>query len=203
MYLSGVGVQVSSPFLHACAADRGITMALKPKQQLFLNEYLVDMNATQAAIRAGYSEHSAYSCGQRMLKNVEIQAAIQQKLNDSAMKSDEILQKLTEIARADMGDFLDVSSMAFQLDLNKAKEQDKLKLIKKIKQFTVIKNGKDNDGEETTRIEFELLDQLRALELLGKYRKLFIDRTDITSGGEPLVNQEIFEKALKKIYGDR
>lgn len=177
-------------------------MALKPKQQLFLTEYLIDMNATQAAIRAGYSEHSAYSCGQRMLKNVEIQAAIQQKLNDSAMKSDEILQKLTEIARADMGDFLDVSSMAFQLDLNKAKEQDKLKLIKKIKQFTVIKNGKDGD-EENTRIEFELLDQLRALELLGKYRKLFIDRTDITSGGEPLVNQEIFEKALKKIYGDR
>lgn len=176
-------------------------MALKPKQQLFLTEYLIDMNATQAAIRAGYSEHSAYSCGQRMLKNVEIQAAIQQKLNDSAMKSDEILQKLTEIARADMGDFLDVSSMAFQLNLNKAKEQDKLKLIKKIKQFTVIKNGKDD--EENTRIEFELLDQLRALELLGKYRKLFIDRTDITSGGEPLVNQEIFEKALKKIYGDR
>jgi len=177
-------------------------MALKPKQQLFLTEYLKDMNATQAAIRAGYSPHSAYSMGQKLLKKGEIQEEIGRKLNDSAMKADEILQKLTEIARGDMGDFLDVSSMSFQIDLNKAKEADKLKLIKRIKQHTTISQHKDGEEEENTRIEFELLDQLRALELLGKYHKLFIDRTDVTSGGEPLVSAEKFEKALNKIYGN-
>lgn len=51
-------------------------MPLTPKQAAFAREYLVDLNATQAAIRAGYSEKTAYSQGQRLLKNAEVQAAI-------------------------------------------------------------------------------------------------------------------------------
>ena len=51
-------------------------MAVNPKQAQFVSEFLVDLNATQAAIRAGYSEKTAYSQGQRLLKNVEIQAAL-------------------------------------------------------------------------------------------------------------------------------
>lgn len=49
---------------------------LSNKQRIFVEEYLVDLNATQAAIRAGYSERTAYSAGQRLLKNVEIQRAV-------------------------------------------------------------------------------------------------------------------------------
>lgn len=49
---------------------------LTDKQTAFVREYLVDLNATQAAIRAGYSERTAYSVGQRLLKNVEIQRAV-------------------------------------------------------------------------------------------------------------------------------
>ena len=49
---------------------------LTPKQTAFVQEYLLDLNATQAAIRAGYSTRTAYSQGQRLLKNVEIQAAV-------------------------------------------------------------------------------------------------------------------------------
>ena len=52
-------------------------MSLTPKQARFVEEYLIDLNATQAAIRAGYSEKTAYSQGQRLLKKVEIAAAIQ------------------------------------------------------------------------------------------------------------------------------
>lgn len=48
------------------------------KQQMFIDEYLVDLNATQAAIRAGYSEKTAYSQGQRLLKNVEVHARIEE-----------------------------------------------------------------------------------------------------------------------------
>lgn len=53
-------------------ADRG----LNPKQQRFVAEYLTDLNATQAAIRAGYSEKTAYSIGAENLKKPEIAAAI-------------------------------------------------------------------------------------------------------------------------------
>lgn len=168
-------------------------MGLKPKQQLFLNEYLIDMNATQAAIRAGYSPHSAYSMGQKLLKKGEIQAEIQRKLDNSAMKSDEILQRLTGIARADMGDYLDISSVSFQVDLNKAKESDKLKYIRKIKQHTHIKLGKEDDGDEDTHIEFELLDQQRALETLAKYRGLLVEK-QVHSGDVTLTIKRVDAK---------
>nr|WP_309504302.1 terminase small subunit [uncultured Roseovarius sp.] len=52
-------------------------MALTAKQGRFVAEYLIDLNATQAAIRAGYSEKTAYSMGQRLLKKVEVAEAIQ------------------------------------------------------------------------------------------------------------------------------
>ena len=51
---------------------------LTPKQQRFVEEYLIDLNATQAAIRAGYSEKTAYSVGHENLKKPEIQKAIQE-----------------------------------------------------------------------------------------------------------------------------
>ena len=53
-------------------------MALTPKQERFVQEYLVDLNATAAAKRAGYNEKTAYSMGQRLLKKVEIQNSIQE-----------------------------------------------------------------------------------------------------------------------------
>ncbi len=53
-------------------------MKLTNKQAAFIDEYLIDFNATQAAIRAGYSEKAAYSQGQRLLNNVETQKAIQE-----------------------------------------------------------------------------------------------------------------------------
>ena len=49
---------------------------MNQRQQLFVNEYLVDLNCTQAAIRAGYSSRTAYSQGQRLLKNAEVSLAI-------------------------------------------------------------------------------------------------------------------------------
>ena len=52
-------------------------MKTTPKQKRFIEEYAVDLNATQAAVRAGYAKKTAYSQGQRLLKNVEVEAAIQ------------------------------------------------------------------------------------------------------------------------------
>lgn len=61
---------------------------LNEKQYRFVQEYIVDYNATQAAIRAGYSPKTAYSNGQRLLKHAEVQAAIkeiQDKATDKAI----------------------------------------------------------------------------------------------------------------------
>ena len=179
-------------------------MGLTSKQQLFLNEYMVDMNATQAAIRAGYSEKSARVISCKLLTKTDISAAIKQKIAEKAMKADEVLEKLTEIARGDMGNFMDISSMSYQLDLNKANELGLTKLIRKVKQRTITSVAQDGTEEETNHIEIELLDQLRALELLGKYHKLFVERTEVTGeDGKPLVDEEKLAKVLAKIYGDK
>ena len=66
-------------------------MSFTPKQQLFVAEYLVDLNATQAAVRAGYSKKTAYSVGHENLKKPEVAAAIQEAM--------EVRSQRTEIAQ--------------------------------------------------------------------------------------------------------
>jgi phage terminase small subunit len=66
---------------------------VNPKQQRFVEEYVVDLNATQAAIRAGYSSDTAYSQGQRLLKHVEVAQAIA----DGSQKTTTRLQLTAEL----------------------------------------------------------------------------------------------------------
>lgn len=77
-------------------------MALNERQERFVREYLVDLNATQAAKRAGYSEKTAYSLGQRLLKNVEVQATIQkartEQMERTEITADRVLQEYARIA---------------------------------------------------------------------------------------------------------
>lgn len=80
-------------------------MALNDKQKLFFKEYIVDSNATQAAIRAGYSKKTAYSQGQRLLKKVEGQAYMKELMaeREAALiaDSDEVLKYLTSVLRGE------------------------------------------------------------------------------------------------------
>ncbi len=71
-------------------------MALTAKQQRFVEEYLVDLNATQAAIRAGYSERTAGSVGNENLKKPEIQKAITGRMNRLADESDLTVKRIWE-----------------------------------------------------------------------------------------------------------
>ena len=75
---------------------------LTPKQQRFVDEYLVDLNATQAAIRAGYSAKTAGSIGQRLLTKVEIQAelaaAMAARGERTEITADYVLRRLKEEA---------------------------------------------------------------------------------------------------------
>ena len=59
---------------------------MNKRQKLFAKEYIIDLNATQAATRAGYSEKTAYSLGQRLLKNVEVQDYIQKLMDKRSNK---------------------------------------------------------------------------------------------------------------------
>jgi len=80
-------------------------MALNAKQQRFVEEYLVDLNATQAAIRAGYSKRTAEQQGSRLLSNVKVAKAVskaQEALSERAgITQERVLKRFEQIAFAD------------------------------------------------------------------------------------------------------
>lgn len=153
-------------------------MAFTDKQMAFINEYFIDFNATQAAIRAGYSEKTARSQGQRLLTNVDISEEIKNRIKELAMSADEALIELGQIARLDIGDFLEFKEGIKEpyLDLQKAKNAGLLKLVKKIKY-----NGYG-------RVEFELYDKQAALVQIGKWQGLSerIEHTGKDGGEIPI-----------------
>jgi phage terminase small subunit len=161
-------------------------MTLSNKRQAFVNEYLVDFNATQSAIRAGYAKRSARQMANRLLTKDDIKAEIKARLEEKAMTADEVLRRLADIARGDIGELMDIESMSFDIDLQKAKEKGLTKLIKKVKQVTKTTSNRDGEEEETNIQEIELYSAPDALVQLGRYHKLFTDKTDITSGGKTI-----------------
>lgn len=137
-------------------------MSLTAKQRAFIGEYVKDFNATQAALRAGYSEKTAYSIGSENLKKPEIIFEVEKHLRQRVMSAEEALARLSDIARADIADFLHVDGNYVAVDVEKAKEAGKTHLIKK------YKGRSRNSGEE-----IELHDSKDALKtLLQVYGRL-------------------------------
>lgn len=81
---------------------------LKPKELKFAEEWLKTTNATQSAIQAGYSERTAYSAGNRLLKKVEIRQYIDERLAEmqesSIADTNEVMQFLSSTMRGDIPD---------------------------------------------------------------------------------------------------
>ncbi|MEQ5179127.1 terminase small subunit [Proteus genomosp. 6] len=148
-------------------------MALTDKQEMFCREYLVDLNATQAAIRAGYSEKTARSVGNENLTKPDIEKRIQELMNDRSERleitADYVLNRLVEIDQMDVLDILNdnggikpihewpkvwrtsLSGMDLaEMFESKDGERDLVGIMKKIKWPDKVKN----------------------LELLGKHRNV-------------------------------
>ena len=112
------------------------------------------------------------------IKNPKIQAAIEQKLREETLSAQEVLKRLSDQAQADIGDFLNDEHF-IDIDLTQAKKDGKTHLIKKIKQNTKTTVMPDGTEIENHFLEIELHDPQKALELLGKYYKLFTQRVEI------------------------
>lgn len=135
-------------------------MALSTKQRVFIEEYLTCFNATQAALKAGYSPDTAYNTGYENMRKHEIAEAISRRLSEKAMSADEVLMRLAEQARAAYSDAICEDGT---VDVAKLVSSGRAHLIKSIK-FT--ESGKKN---------VEFYDAQAALQLLGKHHKLFSD----------------------------
>ena len=138
---------------------------LNEKQQLFADEYLTDFNATQAAIRAGYSEKTAAAQGARLLRNVNVQEYIKKNKGDRKDEliatQDEVLRKLTSTLRR--------------------KETESVVVVTKSKRSYYDEKGKkvteENEVPKVVEIPAKLSDVNKAAELLGKYYTLWTEKT--------------------------
>lgn len=153
---------------------------LTPKQQMFIEEYMVNgFNATQAAIKAGYSEATAYSQGQRLLKNVEIEKEIANRCKNITeeypLLRKKILDKLQKIAFSDLKDFLNYRTVKTVVGTDKESKEP----IIDYRTVIDVKDSDEVDGsilaevhETREGFRFKRSDPLKALELLGKYTGL-------------------------------
>ena len=123
---------------------------MNARQKLFVISYLKDLNATSAAVSAGYSGKTAYSQGQRLLKHVEVSAELAKKT-----------QKLTEK--------LDIS---VEYVLGTIKQT-----IERCSQGVEVF---DREGNSTGEWKEDSFAVLKGCELLGKYLKLFTDKIEHT-----------------------
>lgn len=128
-------------------------MNLTDKQKRFCEEYIIDCNATQAAIRAGYSEKTAYSQGQRLLKNVEINGYVEKLLEElkenSLASADEVLQYLTSVMRGEHKEQVLrwVGDGCQKIDLMNVSEKDRIRACELLgKRFGLFKDSVDVNG---------------------------------------------------------
>lgn len=141
------------------------------KQKRFVEEYLIDLNATQAAIRAGYSPETAGSIGAENLKKPEIKSRIDKAMAERSRRTginqDRVLQELARIGFAKITDVVDPETAEIRTDAS----DDDLACIQSIK----IK-----PNEFGTEREVKLYDKKSALVDLGKHLGLFKDKVELT-----------------------
>ena len=148
---------------------------LMPRQQRFVEEFLVDLNATKAAERAGYSPRTAYSQGQLLLKNVEVQGAIhdamEARLERTEITQDMVLRELAGIAFNDMADVATWGADGLKLKDMADLAPEVRKSVAEVSETKTVHGG-------TVRVKFH--DKLAALTLLGKHLGMFTDRKELT-----------------------
>lgn len=166
--------------------DETTPSKLTHKQRAFINAYISNgFNGGQAAITAGYAPDSSYVEASRLLRNANIRDAIETYFEAHAMSAKEVVARLSDHARGDIGDIWDEDSGT--VDWDKARSLGKTALIKKIKHKTTrITRGTGEGAEdvETFEDEIELHSPQFALNLLGKQHGLFVDKSEVKLSGE-------------------
>lgn len=147
---------------------------LTEKQKRFVEEYLIDLNATQAAIRAGYSPNTAEQAASRVLSFVKVQDAINIQLAERSRRTginqDRVIQELAKIA------FVNITAIVNNdCEILPDAEEADLAAIESVK----VKTIPTKSGEVGVEREVKLSSKLKALELLGKHLGMWNDKLDV------------------------
>ena len=164
---------------------------LTPRQARFIEEYLIDLNATQAAIRAGYSERGAHVRGAELLTNRKVSAAVEKAMAERSERTeitqDQVLKELALIGFANAGDYFDWGpdgvSLLAKDDLTEA-------------QRSVVAEVSQTKTKEGGTIRLKLHDKQAALVNLGRHLGLFTDNLKVNGleGLKQLTDEELNER---------
>jgi len=144
------------------------------RQRLFVQEYLVDLNATRAAISAGCSKNSAFVTGSKLLRNAKVASEI---TKATAKRAEKLDLSADKVLRVDLSKLTRGQAAAIQ-------------------EITVdaYTEGRGEQAREVKRTRFKLADKRGALELLGKHLKLWVERTenlDLNRLSERMTREEL------------
>ena len=144
------------------------------KQRRFCEEYLIDLNATQAAIRAGYSPDTAKAIGCENLTKPDIRAHIDKAMAErskrTGVNADRVIQELAKIAFVNATEVIDPKTATVKED---ALPEDTAAIQSvKVKTF----------GEDGLEREIKMADKLKALEMLGRHLGMFKDKLELSGG---------------------
>ncbi len=164
---------------------RGLTN----RQKRFAEEYLIDLNATKSAIRAGYSENGASVIACKLLVNANIQAKIQENMNERAKRTgitaDRVLNEIAKPAFANMSDYVKWGNGAIAIRSSNELTNDQTACVLEIS---------ETSNEVSSKTKIKLHDKIKSLELLGRHLKLFTDKTEVTGkNGEAIEFRELSE----------
>ena len=170
--------------------NSGLTL----KQKAFCEEYLIDMNGTQACIRAGYSKKSSDAQASRMLKNVKVKAFLDKEIQKRSIRTgitaDKVLQELAKIAFHDIRRMYNEDGTLIPI---KDLDDDTASTISSFKTRIENKGEADYDVIE----EYKRHDKVRTLELIGKHLGMFDAAKEDPS--KPANNVDIIGYGVKTI----
>lgn len=154
--------------------------ALTPKQARFVDEYLKDLNGTQAAIRAGYSARTANEQAARLLAKASVIQAVAERMKAREKRAeitqDRVLAELAKIAFGDVRGMFDEAGRL--LPIHKLSDEQAAALA--AMDLTLVPAG---DGEVLEVRKVKRWDKAKALELLGRHLGLWNDKLDLNVTG--------------------
>lgn len=166
-------------------------MAITEKQKKFVEEYLIDLNATQAAIRAGYSVKNAGKIGHELLEKTRISNEVTKKIAErsrrTGINADRVLIELAKIAFVNADDVIESKDAT----LKENASRDDLAAIQSIKVKTFGKDGVER--------EIKLADKIKALDMLGRHLGMWNDKLQVSGMEE---EQKKLADILQQLRGD-
>jgi len=175
---------------------------LNDKQRRFVQEYLKDLNGTQAAIRAGYAANSAYSTAERLLRNTEVRKFLKESKREisEACKVDAeyVLRRLHEIDCLDVMDILEED-----MTVKPLKEWPKAwrTSISAIDVSRIFKASGDDEAVINAITKIKWPDKTRVLEQLGKHVDVQAFKERLEVEGELSISERM-QRAVKRQSGD-